>query len=115
MRSRAKILLSRTEGDLGVRSIDNLLYFFFKSRFPNFFTSEQLEGKIRIRFLEAISRYRKILSSNQEAHIQIDNLNNDQDFTYVLTRKEFESIIQKEFLDRVRAQLELVSSEIGQS
>lgn len=61
---KARIKLSRTNQQLGIRNLDYLLLEHFKNKFPQLFSAQKSPEKARLRFLEAIQRHRKILSSN---------------------------------------------------
>jgi heat shock protein 4 len=49
--------------------------------------------KPRLRLLDAIEKQRKILSANSEASVNVDNIVEDEDLSYNLTRDNFEDII----------------------
>jgi heat shock protein 4 len=51
-------------------------------------------AKGRLRLLEAIEKARKILSANSEAPVHVEYLVEDEDFSTLIKREEYEILIQ---------------------
>ena len=61
----------------------------YKKTIPN-------NAKIKYRLFETIEKSRKILTVNKETSINIDSLYDDEDFSYLLTKDEFEKLINED-------------------
>ncbi len=53
-------------------------------------------AKIKFRLFETIEKARKVLTVNKETSINIDSLYDDEDFSYLLTKDEFEKLINSD-------------------
>lgn len=62
--------------------------------------------KIQIRIQDSIEKTRKVLSSITDANIDIECLYEEEDFSSNLTREEFEKMIEGEFLDVLKNELQ---------
>jgi len=68
---------------------------FFGNKFNNKYKCDVLKvPKLRLRMIEAISKMRKILTSNKETHLSIESLYDDEDLYENITRDEFHKIIE---------------------
>ena len=67
---------------LGGRDFDEAIYDISKN------------NKIKIRLLTPISKARKTLTVNKDAQISVDSLSDDIDFSLLLTRENFEKLIE---------------------
>lgn len=93
---RAEILLEETDPNAGVRNIDLALLFFYLDKFNAKYKVDLSDNpKALYRLMEAIEKQRKILTANIEAALSIECLYEDIDFTYMMTREEFEKIAAK--------------------
>ena len=61
----------------------------FKKIIPN-------NAKIKYRLFENVEKARKVLTVNKETSINIDSLYDDEDFSYILTKDEFEKLISND-------------------
>ena len=61
----------------------------FKKIIPN-------NAKIKYRLFENVEKARKVLTVNKETSITIDSLYDDEDFSYILTKDEFEKLISND-------------------
>ena len=89
------VLDSFTMPFFGGRDFDDEIYKFCAKKFNektgiNILNNE----KIKLRLLNVIIKARKALTVNQDTSISVDCLYDDYDFSYILTRNEFEQIIQ---------------------
>ena len=90
---------------LGGRDMDKLLFTHLSAVFYKQTKIDITSNKkSAIRLMEQITKARKILTGNQETVISIDCLYEDYDFSYVLKRTEFESLV-KPLLDRFATSL----------
>jgi molecular chaperone DnaK (HSP70) len=79
----------------GGRDFDEEIYKFCSQKFKEKTGINILNNqKIKLRLLQVITKARKALTVNQDASISIDCLCDDNDFSYILTRNEFEQIIK---------------------
>ncbi|KAK3352350.1 heat shock protein 70 family [Lasiosphaeria hispida] len=69
-------------------------------------------GKAMTRVLAAAEKVKKILSANQQAPINIESLMNDIDVRAMITRQEFEAMVEP-LLTRVHIPLEAALAEAG--
>ena len=80
---------------LGGRDFDERIYQFCCSKF---YQDHKIDisknNKIKIRLLSAITKARKTLTVNKDAQISVDSLSDDIDFSVIITREEFEKLIQ---------------------
>jgi molecular chaperone DnaK (HSP70) len=82
---------------LGGRDFDEEIFKFCSIKFKEKTNFDILNNKkCKLKLLNVISKARKNLTVNQDAHIIVDSLYNDEDFNYLLTRNEFENIISKQ-------------------
>ena len=82
---------------LGGRNFDEEIFKFCAEKFKEKTGDDILNNKkCKLRLLNVISKSRKALTVNQDVSISVDCLFNDNDFTYLLTRKEFETICEKQ-------------------
>jgi molecular chaperone DnaK (HSP70) len=90
-----RVLNVETNPFLGGREMDKLVFIHLCLIFYNQ-TKVDISNnkKSAIKLMEQITRARKVLTANQEVQISIDCLFEDYDFSYVLKRREFESLIK---------------------
>lgn len=90
-----RVLNVETNPFLGGREMDKLVFTHLCLIFYNQ-TKVDISNnkKSSIKLMEQITRARKVLTANQEVQISIDCLFEDYDFSYVLKRSEFESLIK---------------------
>jgi len=82
------------ERNLGTRDLDwRLLEFYADICKKKFGVDITANPKTKLRMFDAIEKQRKILSANSEAVISVDNVAEDEDMSYTLTRENFEDII----------------------
>ena len=95
-----KVLDSVTIPFLGGRNFDEKLYQFCCKKF-NEKNGKDISNnnKVKIRLMNAIEKARKMLTVNKDAIISIDSLYDGIDFTYTLTREEFEKDIIKDEIE----------------
>ena len=80
----------------GGRDFDAEIYKFCAKKFNEKTGINILNNqKVKLRLLSVISKARKALTVNQDASISIDCLCDDYDFSYILTRNEYEQIIRE--------------------
>ena len=80
----------------GGRDFDAEIYKFCAKKFNEKTGINILNNqKIKLRLLQVITKARKALTVNQDASISIDCLCDDNDFSYILTRNEYEQIIRE--------------------
>ena len=90
---KTKIIHQVSERNLGVRDIDwKLLEFYSKICVDQYDTNPIKKEKPRLRLIDAIEKQRKILSANSEAAINVDNIAEDSDLSYVLGRDKLEEL-----------------------
>lgn len=89
-----KVLNTYVMPFFGGRNFDDAILNFCINKYKSQ-TGDDLSknNKVKLRMLERISKVRKALTVNTEMAISFDSLTDDQDFNYVLTRNEYESII----------------------
>lgn len=79
----------------GGRDLDEALFCHCAILFENKHNVDITKSrKAKYKLLEAIKKARKILTVNKDAHILIDSLYEDYDFDCIITREEFEIIIE---------------------
>lgn len=109
-KDKTAILNQIQERNLGARDFDwRLLEFYVKVIQEQFGTNVMSNNKTRIRLLEAIEKQRKILSANSDATLNVDNILEDCDLSYLLTREKFEGLIAYE-LEKFRNMLKTLKS-----
>ena len=80
----------------GGRDFDAEIYKFCAKKFNEKTGINILNNqKVKLRLLSTITKARKALTVNQDASISIDCLYDDNDFSYILTRNEYEQIIRE--------------------
>ena len=82
---------------LGGRNFDEEIYKFCVEKFKEK-TGQDISNnnKCKLRLLNVITKARKALTVNQDVSISVDCLYDDNDFSYILSRKEFEQICEKQ-------------------
>jgi len=109
-KEKTSIVNQIQERNLGTRDFDwKLLEFYIKYIQDQFGTNVINNNKTRLRLIEAIEKQRKILSANSEASINVDNILEDCDLSYILTREKFEELIALE-LEKFRNMLKTLKS-----
>ena len=90
---------------LGGRDFDDAIFNYCCEKFKSENNIDiSKDKKIKLRLIQPIMKARKNLTVNKDAHISIDSLTEDIDFTCLLTRDDFEKII-KDKLDLFRNEL----------
>ena len=90
---------------LGGRDFDDAIFNYCCEKFKSENNIDiSKDKKIKLRLIQPIMKARKNLTVNKDAHISVDSLNEDIDFTCLLTRDDFEKII-KDKLDLFRNEL----------
>jgi len=80
---------------LGGRDFDEAIYKFCCEKFNKDNGIDiSKNNKIKIRLLAPISKARKTLTVNKDAQISVDSLSDDIDFSLLLTRENFEKLIE---------------------
>ena len=80
---------------LGGRDFDEAIYKFCCDKFNKDNGIDiSKNNKIKIRLLTPISKARKTLTVNKDAQISVDSLSDDIDFSLLLTRENFEKLIE---------------------
>ena len=80
---------------LGGRDFDEAIYKFCCEKFNKDNGIDiSKNNKIKIRLLTPISKARKTLTVNKDAQISVDSLSDDIDFSLLLTRENFEKLIE---------------------
>ena len=87
---------------LGGRDFDDAIFNYCCEKFKSENNIDiSKDKKIKLRLIQPIMKARKNLTVNKDAHISVDSLTEDIDFTCLLTRDDFEKII-KDKLDLFR-------------
>ena len=90
---------------LGGRDFDDAIFNYCCEKFKSENNIDiSKDKKIKLRLIQPIIKARKNLTVNKDAHISVDSLTEDIDFTCLLTRDDFEKII-KDKLDLFRNEL----------
>jgi len=93
-KDKTTILSEIHERNLGTRDFDWKLFEFYADMCQKKFGVDiKANPKTRLRMLDAIEKQRKVLSANSEAVLSVDNVAEDEDLSYTLTREKFEEII----------------------
>ena len=102
-KNKAEILYEKNLLNVGTRSFDlNLLNIYLdKFEKENNISEHRESPKAKIRLLDAIEKQRKILSANAEAGINVECIFEDYDFSYNMTREDFEKVNQC-VIDQIR-------------
>ena len=80
---------------LGGRDFDEAIYKFCCEKFNKDNGIDiNKNNKIKLRLLTPISKARKTLTVNKDAQISVDSLSDDIDFSLLLTRENFEKLIE---------------------
>jgi heat shock protein 4 len=94
-KNHQKVISVTSERFCGAREFDHLIMEKMSEVFKKKYGLDPITSpKCRIRMVDAISKTRKILTSNKEAALSIESLMEDEDLHYNLTRDEFEKIIE---------------------
>ena len=89
-----KVLYVKSIPFLGGRDFDEALFKYAQNKFlMQFHTPFPDAPKYKLRLMESIIKQRKQLTVNNEVTITIESIINDEDFSFVLTREIFHSII----------------------
>ena len=89
------VLDSSTMPFFGGRNLDDAIFRMCVQKFKEKTGIDISKNKkIRIRMLDQIAKTRKALTVNPEMTLSFDSLSDDEDFSYVLKRAEFEAIIK---------------------
>ena len=84
---------------LGGRDFDEAIYKFCCEKFNKENGIDiSKNNKIKLRLLTPISKARKTLTVNKDAQISVDSLSDDIDFSLLLTRENFEKLIEDKVL-----------------
>ena len=81
---------------VGSKNMDNLLAQFYDQKLKNQRNTEQSifsTHKSLVKLIEHIEKQRKILSANEDSHLNIESLVEDVDLSYNMKRDQFEKII----------------------
>ena len=93
------VLHSVTIPFLGGRDFDNKIYEYCANNFMNNYCIDiKNDNKVKIRLLNPIMKARKTLTVNKDVHINVDSLKDDNDLSLLLTREEFEKLINEELI-----------------
>ena len=94
-----QVLNSVTIPFLGGRDFDNKIYEYCAKNFMNNYGIDiNNDNKIKIRLINPIMKARKNLTVNKDVHINIDSLKDDNDLSLILTREDFEKLINEELI-----------------
>ena len=89
-----KVLYVKSIPFLGGRDFDEALFKYAQNKFLMQFHSPFPDApKYKLRLMESIIKQRKQLTVNNEVTITIETIKDDEDFSFVLTRELFHSII----------------------
>ena len=89
-----KVLYVKSIPFLGGRDFDEALFKYAQNKFLMQFHSPFPDApKYKLRLMESIIKQRKQLTVNNEVTITIESIKDDEDFSFVLTRELFHSII----------------------
>ena len=93
------VLNSVTIPFLGGRDFDNKIFEYCAKNFmENYGIDISNDNKVKIRLMNPIMKARKTLTVNQDTHINVDSLKNDNDLSLFLKREDFEKIINEELV-----------------
>ena len=82
---------------LGGRDFNNAIFKFCLEQFKKQNKRElNLTGKNKLKLMEEIEKARKNLSINTEIQINVEAIEGDIDFVYIIKRKEFEELVSKQ-------------------
>ena len=82
---------------LGGRDFNNTIFKFCLEQFKKQNKRElKLTGKNKLKLMEEIEKARKNLSINTEIQINVEAIEGDIDFVYIIKRKEFEELVSKQ-------------------
>jgi molecular chaperone DnaK (HSP70) len=94
-KNHQKVISVTHERFCGAREFDYLIMEHVSNVFKQKYGSNPMNNpKCRMRLIDAIMKTRKILTSNREAPLNVECLIDDDDLNYMLTRDEFEKIIE---------------------
>ena len=94
-KGKLKILSHVSDRNLGARNIDELLVDLLGGEFAKKYGADPRKPpKCRLRMLEAIEKFRKILSANNEATVSVECLLEDEDLHKTMKRADFEALIE---------------------
>jgi heat shock protein 4 len=98
---------------LGGRNFDKALLDHFAKEFQGKYKIDIYSNpKAMTRVLAAAEKLKKVLSANQQAPLNIESLMNDVDVRAMVTRQEFEALVEP-VLNKVQAPLERALAEAG--
>ena len=94
-----QVLNSVTIPFLGGRDLDNKIFQYCAKNFmDNYGIDISNDNKVKIRLMNPIMKARKTLTVNQDTHINIDSLKDDNDLSLILKREDFEKLINEELM-----------------
>ena len=90
-----RIVIHKSDRNLGARVMDSLLLDILGVEFTKKVGSDPRKNiRCRLRMLDLIEKYRKILSGNREATVHLESLLEDEDLHRNIKREEFDLLIQ---------------------
>lgn len=108
LKGKMRIVVHKSERNLGARNFDDLLVDILGGEFAKKFGADPRKNfRARLRMLDVIEKQRKILSGNKEATIYLEALLEDEDLNRNLKRDDFEALIMP-MIDRFTAVLQEV-------
>ena len=112
-KNKAEIVAEVNDRHLGVRNIDQNMENFYVAEFQKKYNEDLRENPKSIyRLREAIEKQRKVLTGNKEASLYCECIFEDLDFSFNLTRDEFEKI-NKNVFDQFDKLLKSAVKEAG--
>ena len=94
-KGKLKILSHVSDRNLGARNIDEQLVDLFGGEFASKYGADPRKPpKCRLRMLDAIEKFRKILSANSEATLNVECLLEDEDLHKTMKRADFETLME---------------------
>ena len=92
-----QVLNTHTIPFLGGRDFDQKIFEYCSKNFMNNYGIDiSKDNKIKLRLMNPIMKIRKNLTVNKDAHINVESLKDDNDLSLVLTREDFEGLINEE-------------------
>ncbi|KAJ1921586.1 adenyl-nucleotide exchange factor sse1 [Mycoemilia scoparia] len=114
-RGEMKILSAAYEPDCGGRNFDRVLLDHFVKLFDEKYNINiRSKTKALLRLRTACEKLKKVLSANTQAPINVENLMSDIDASAMISREEFEELIN-ETLQKLRAPIEKALKASGLS
>ena len=112
-KNKAEIIAEVNDRHLGVRNIDQNMERFYCQEFQKKYGEDLRENpKSLYRLRESIEKQRKVLTGNKEASLYCECIFEDYDFSYTLTREDFEKI-NKNVFDQFGDLLKKALKEVG--